>query len=73
MTTSISIETDLYFSPKVVMKHSFHMDEQGKWRMTSPWAKDEPILQEDVIDLLKKSKDWKNIRRRYFPMVGFSS
>jgi len=52
---------------------TFNCDEQGRWTMTAPWCTDEPVFENEVIDICKNSNDWKNIRAKYFPMHGFHS
>lgn len=45
----------------------FAQDAAGRWSGSEEGA----MLEEEVIDICKKAKNWRAIRAEFFPMYGF--
>jgi len=48
---------------------TYTQDENGRWN--SPDFG--PMTEGDVIDMAKRATNWKEIKAKHFPMVGFHS
>lgn len=48
---------------------TYSQDEQGRWMD----SRGNVMLEEDLVEDLKRATNWAEIRRAHFPMVGFGS